>query len=66
VLERLREAGLELDHPPPRRIQRGQVPEQAEDAAAELRARLGLGQSPIPDLLSLTEAQGRFSPRVLV
>jgi Zn-dependent peptidase ImmA (M78 family)/DNA-binding XRE family transcriptional regulator len=59
-LERRLGRPLEPDYPPVRRIQRGQVPEQAEDAAAELRARLGLGQSPIPDLLSLIESELRI------
>jgi Zn-dependent peptidase ImmA (M78 family)/DNA-binding XRE family transcriptional regulator len=64
-LERRLGRPLEPDYPPPRRIQRGQAPEQAEDAAAELRARLGLGQSPIPDLLSLIESELRIRLFVL-
>jgi Zn-dependent peptidase ImmA (M78 family)/DNA-binding XRE family transcriptional regulator len=64
-LERRLGRPLEPDYPPPRRIQRAQVPEQAEDAASELRARLGLGQSPIPDLLSLIESELRIRLFVL-
>ncbi len=64
-LERRLGRPLEPDYPPVRRIQRAQVPEQAEDAAAELRARLGLGQSPIPDLLSLIESELRIRLFVL-
>jgi hypothetical protein len=64
-LERRLGRPLEPDYPPPRRIQRAQVPEQAEDAALGLRARLGLGQSPIPDLLGLIEAELRIRLFVL-
>jgi Zn-dependent peptidase ImmA (M78 family)/DNA-binding XRE family transcriptional regulator len=64
-LERKLGRPLQPDYPPPRRIQRGQVAEQAEDAAAELRSRLGLGQSPIMDLLGLIDAELRIRLFVL-
>lgn len=57
-----RKLGRPLDpaYPPVRRLIRGQLAEQAEDAAAELRGHLGLGLSPIPDLLSLIELELRI------
>lgn len=64
-LERRLGRPLEPDYPPPRQLQRAQVPEQAEDAASGLRARLGLGQSPIPDLLGLIESELRIRLFVL-
>jgi Zn-dependent peptidase ImmA (M78 family)/DNA-binding XRE family transcriptional regulator len=59
-LERKLGRPLEPAYPPVRRLIRAQLAEQAEDAAAELRGRLGLGQSPIPDLLSLIESELRI------
>jgi Zn-dependent peptidase ImmA (M78 family)/transcriptional regulator with XRE-family HTH domain len=45
------------NYPPERKLGRGRVAQQAEDAAAELRSRLGLGLSPISDLLGLVELE---------
>src|SRR5581483_152324 len=49
---------------PEQPIRPGSVERQAEDAAAELRHRLGLGLSAIPDIVSLLEAE--LSMRVFV
>jgi Zn-dependent peptidase ImmA (M78 family) len=46
---------LQMDYPPPIQIRPSQVAEQAEDAAASLRQRLGLGLAPITDIVSLLE-----------
>jgi Zn-dependent peptidase ImmA (M78 family)/DNA-binding XRE family transcriptional regulator len=46
---------LQMDYPPPVQIRASQVAEQAEDAATSLRQRLGLGLSPIADIISLLE-----------
>lgn len=46
-----------LDYPPERRLGRGRVEQQAEELAAELRSRLGLGLGPIPDLVGLLELE---------
>jgi Zn-dependent peptidase ImmA (M78 family)/transcriptional regulator with XRE-family HTH domain len=45
------------DYPPERRIGRGRVTQQAEEVAAELRARLGLGLGPISDLEGILELE---------
>jgi Zn-dependent peptidase ImmA (M78 family) len=45
-------------HPPPeKQILPGSLEEQAEDLALELRHRLGLGQAPVIDVLSLIELE---------
>lgn len=46
-----------IDYPPERRIGRGRIAQQAEEIAAELRSRLGLGLGPIPDLEALLELE---------
>ncbi|HWO25414.1 MAG TPA: XRE family transcriptional regulator [Kofleriaceae bacterium] len=46
-----------VDYPPERRIGRGRIAQQAEEVAAELRARLGLGLGPITDLESILELE---------
>jgi Zn-dependent peptidase ImmA (M78 family)/DNA-binding XRE family transcriptional regulator len=51
---------LEPAYPPVWRLSRGQLPEQAEDAAMDLRGRLGLGHFPIPDVLGLIETELRI------
>lgn len=43
------------DYPPERQIGRGRLEQQAEDVAAEVRARLGLGLRPIQDIFALAE-----------
>jgi Zn-dependent peptidase ImmA (M78 family) len=48
---------LRRDYPPERRIGSGNIREQAEDAALDTRQRLGLGLSPINDLVSLLELE---------
>lgn len=45
------------NYPPERPIMRGDVRAQAEQNAMELRERLGLGTSPIPDVVSLFEME---------
>ena len=58
-LERRLGRPLEPAYPPVRRLTRSNLPEQAEDLALELRSRLGIGLSPIPDVLSLVETELR-------
>jgi Zn-dependent peptidase ImmA (M78 family)/DNA-binding XRE family transcriptional regulator len=48
---------LKTNYPPERPILPGDVREQAEDAAAELRHRLGIGLAPISDAVSLLELE---------
>ncbi|WP_295429289.1 XRE family transcriptional regulator [uncultured Thiodictyon sp.] len=59
-LERKLGRPLEPAYPPVWRLARGQVQEQAEDAAMDLRGRLGIGHLPIPDLLGLIETELRI------
>ena len=56
-LERLLGIESPRDYPPAVRINAQIVNQQAEDAAANLRARLGVGVGPIPDLISLLELE---------
>lgn len=56
-LERLVAQPLRTNYPPEHRLLPGDVREQAEDAATELRHRLGLGLAPIPDIVSLLELE---------
>jgi Zn-dependent peptidase ImmA (M78 family)/DNA-binding XRE family transcriptional regulator len=56
-LERVLGMPLRRDYPPERRIGSGNIREQAEDAALDTRQRLGLGLSPINDLVSLLELE---------
>lgn len=61
-VEQLLGRPLRYDYPPEVRLLRGGVASRAEDAAIELRARLGLGLRPIQDLVGL--AEGELSMRV--
>ena len=56
-LEELLGQELRTDYPPPIRIAPHLVNQQAEDAANNLRVRLGVGLNPIPDLISLLELE---------
>ena len=56
-LERVLGMPLRRDYPPERRIGPGDIREQAEDAALDTRQRLGLGLSPVNDLVSLLELE---------
>jgi Zn-dependent peptidase ImmA (M78 family)/DNA-binding XRE family transcriptional regulator len=56
-LERLLGQELRTDYPPPIRINPQFVNQQAEDAASNLRARLGVGLGAIPDVISLLELE---------
>jgi Zn-dependent peptidase ImmA (M78 family)/DNA-binding XRE family transcriptional regulator len=56
-LERLLGQEFRTDYPPPTRINPRVVNEQAEDAASNLRTRLGVGLGPIPDVISLLELE---------
>ncbi|MGA2737989.1 MAG: XRE family transcriptional regulator [Bryobacteraceae bacterium] len=54
-LEQILNMPLRRDYPPERRIGPGDIREQAEDAALDTRQRLGLGISPVNDIVSLLE-----------
>ncbi|PZP41921.1 MAG: transcriptional regulator [Azospirillum brasilense] len=56
-LERLVGRPLRPNYPAERPIGPGDVVEQARDAAAELRHRLGLGLAPVPDPIGLLELE---------
>jgi Zn-dependent peptidase ImmA (M78 family) len=56
-LERRLRKVTPIDYPPERRIGRGRLEQQAEELAAELRSRLGLGLGPIPDLVGILELE---------
>jgi Zn-dependent peptidase ImmA (M78 family) len=55
-LERLLGAPLQPNYPPERRLGPGDIREQAEDAALEMRQRLGLGLGAINDLVGVLES----------
>jgi Zn-dependent peptidase ImmA (M78 family)/transcriptional regulator with XRE-family HTH domain len=59
-LERLLERPLEPAYPRIYRLHHGVLEEQAEDLAAEVRSLLGIGNSPIPDVLTLIETELRI------
>jgi Zn-dependent peptidase ImmA (M78 family) len=56
-LENLLGIERKRNYPPERPILRGDVRAQAEEDAAELRQRLGLGLSPITDIVTLLELE---------
>ena len=56
-LERMLGQEIRTDYPPPIRINTNTFIQQAEDAANNLRARLGVGLSPFPDLIGLLEQE---------
>ena len=56
-LERLTGRKLKTNYPSERSILPGDVKEQAEDLAMELRHRLGLGLAPIGDIVTLLEVE---------
>lgn len=56
-LERLTGRKLKANYPQERPILPGDVREQAEDLAMELRHRLGLGLAPIGDIVTLLEVE---------
>jgi Zn-dependent peptidase ImmA (M78 family)/DNA-binding XRE family transcriptional regulator len=56
-LETLLGARRARDYPPERPILKGDVRAQAEQDAAELRQRLGLGDAPVGDIVTLLELQ---------
>ena len=56
-LERLVGHEPRIDYPPPIRVNPRRVNQQAEDAANNLRARLGIGLGPIPDPIGLLELE---------
>jgi Zn-dependent peptidase ImmA (M78 family)/DNA-binding XRE family transcriptional regulator len=56
-IERLLGQELRTDYPPPIRINPQLVHQQAEDAANNLRMRLGVGLGPIPDVIGLLELE---------
>ena len=56
-MEQLLGQALRTDYPPPVRINVSMAGQQAEDAANNLRARLGVGLGPIPDPIGLLELE---------
>ncbi|NBC32968.1 MAG: helix-turn-helix domain-containing protein [Alphaproteobacteria bacterium] len=56
-LERLLDQPLRPAYPPERPLYPGDLREQAEDAAMDLRSRLGLGLAPMGDIVSLLELE---------
>lgn len=63
-LERLVGRSLRREYPAERAILPGDVKEQAEDLAAEMRQRLGLGLTPIVDIVTLLETE--FGVRIYI
>jgi Zn-dependent peptidase ImmA (M78 family)/transcriptional regulator with XRE-family HTH domain len=56
-LERVLDQPFKPSYPPERPILPGDVREQAEEAAMELRHRLGLGIAPVADIVTLLELE---------
>ena len=56
-LERMLNRPLRRNYLPERRVLSGDIRAQAEEAALELRHRLGLGLAPIMDIISLLELE---------
>jgi len=63
-IERMVGQRLRPNYPPERPILPGDIREQAEEAAIEIRHRLGLGLAPIIDIVSLLELE--FGMRVFI
>lgn len=56
-MERLLKLPLQAHYPPEFHLGRGNMVQQAEDLAAQLRGWLGLGLSPLPDVVSTLELE---------
>jgi Zn-dependent peptidase ImmA (M78 family)/DNA-binding XRE family transcriptional regulator len=56
-LEQMLQRPFNTNYPPPCPLGAGDVTRQAEDAALELRNRLGIGLAPVEDILSLLETE---------
>ncbi len=63
-LESILGIGFFPNYPPERPLGAGDIREQAEDLAIEVRQRLGIGLSAIPDIVSLMELE--FGVRIFV
>ncbi|RYD85353.1 MAG: ImmA/IrrE family metallo-endopeptidase [Verrucomicrobiaceae bacterium] len=53
-----------VSYPPEQKVTRGHLDVQAQEVATDVRSRLGLGTSPVPDLVNLLELE--FGLRIFV